>query len=653
MATLGFVLIAVTSDALREQSTRTAAAAARDMMVEVVRPLEVRDLRAGTLDATDRANVDAAVERFADRTVEVRLWTTSGSLAYSTADSPEPTVPDRALFDQAVADGRSRTRATTDEHTEPDGSTTDRPALDVYVPVHARDIESSARSGTDPVVAVAQIRLDDTATDAGVAGAVRKVTAAVVLGLLTLWVVLLRTVHATSRRLRAVARENARLAHLDSLTGLPNRRMLADRTRHAIERARRDGTRVGLVLLDIDRFKDINDTLGHDRGDQLLEQVAERLRAALRDDDLVARLGGDEFAILLPAVASVDSAQRRAEQVRTLFAPPFELGELVLHVEPSIGVACLPDHADDASALMRTADVAMYRAKHSRTGVAVYSTQTDESSAVRLQLLGELHQALRESRQDELQMYYQPKVDLSTGRTVGFESLMRWHHPERGILTPDQFVPLAEQSGVIRELTRHALASCVAQLAAWWDVGWYVPIAVNLSAHDVTSETIVDEIAALLSRFDVPARLLEVEITETALVFEPARIVPVLTRLGRLGVQVAIDDFGIGSTSISQLRNLPVDILKIDRLFVRDLTEPGREAPEVIVQAMVELAHSFGLTVVAEGVEDERTAVLLAQLGADQAQGYFYARPLPADRLEPPHAAGSARPAGLTGPFRS
>lgn len=649
MAVLGIVLVMVTTSVLREQSARTATASAHDLMGYAVRPLDVPTLRSGTLSRQQRDAVQETVGQFTDRMVNLTLWTTTGALVYSTTDDRSSTARDPLSFTKVLSSERPQTFATTDVVLGPNG-TMRRPVLDVYLPVRAADVNGPGGGRSDTVVAVAQIRLDDSEASAGVSEAVRQVTAAVVIGLVALWLVLLRTVHTTSRRLRAVARENARLALLDSLTGLPNRRLLADRMRQAIDRARHDEGRVGLVLLDIDRFKDINDTLGHDRGDELLEQVAERMRGALRDDDLVARLGGDEFAILLPQVASVDDARRLAERVGTLFDPPFELGDLVLHVEPSIGVACLPDHAGDASSLMRTADVAMYRAKHSRTGVAVYSAHTDKSSTVRLQLLGELHQALRESRQDELQMYFQPKVDLSTGCTAGYEALMRWHHPQRGILTPDLFVPLAEQSGVIRDLTRHALASSIAQLAQWRAQGWHVPVAVNLSAHDVTSETIVEEISALLTRYDVPARLLEVEITETALVFEPARIVPVLARLGRLGVQVAIDDFGIGSTSISQLRTLPVDTLKIDRLFIRDLTEPGREAPEVIVQAMVDLAHSFGLSVVAEGVEDEQTAVVLTHLGVDQAQGYFFARPLPADRLEPPHLTGPARIDGLTGP---
>jgi predicted signal transduction protein with EAL and GGDEF domain len=370
--------------------------------------------------------------------------------------------------------------------------------------------------------------------------------------------------------------------------------------------------------------------------------VAARLRGALREDDMVARLGGDEFAILLPDVRSVADADAAARRVRQLFVPPFMLGDLALHVDTSIGVACLPDHADDASSLMRMADVAMYTAKTHRLGVSVYSPEEDDSSPARLVLLGDLHRAL--SVEDELELHYQPKIDLRTGRTVGLEALMRWRHPTRGMLPPDLFVPLAEQSGLIHDLTRYALGVCVAQLAAWRDEGGEpVPVAVNLSAHDVTSPAVVEVIEGLLARYDVPPALLEVEITETALVTDPSRVVPVLQRLGDTGVRVSIDDFGIGNTSISQLRDLPVHGLKIDRLFVADLGADGRRGSEVVVKAMVDLAHSFGLEVVAEGVEDDGTAEALRRLTVDQAQGYLYSRAVPAARLRPEDLPRSSR----------
>ncbi|WP_230685043.1 bifunctional diguanylate cyclase/phosphodiesterase [Cellulomonas sp. JZ18] len=529
--------------------------------------------------------------------------------------------------------------------------------LDVYVPVRVDATAASpvpADADARTVVGAAEVMLDHTRTQQTLQDTLRTVVLVVAGSLVLLWLLLYRIVHSTSRRLRTAALENARLAMLDSLTGLPNRRLLSEQMQRAVRDAGEDGSRVGLILLDIDRFKDINDTLGHDHGDALLELVAERLRHALRDDDVVARLGGDEFAILLPDVRSVGNAERLARRVRGLFAAPFELGDLALHVDTSIGVACLPDHADDPSSLMRTADIAMYAAKHQRSGVAVYSPDADDSSPARLVLMGELHAALEEHetagahdgdpRGDggmQLEMHYQPKIELASQRTVGLEALMRWRHPTRGLVGPGTFVPLAEQSGLIHRLTAFALDASVRQLAQWSAEGTAVPVAVNLSAHDVADPAVVDTIEELLRRHHVRPELLEVEITETALVADRSRVVPVLERLGRLGVRVAIDDFGTGTTSISQLRDLPVDELKIDRVFVADLGDGGREGSDVVVQAMVDLAHSFGLRVVAEGVEDEAIARTLERLGVDHAQGYLWAAPAPPAQVRPP--GGTAR----------
>ena len=419
-----------------------------------------------------------ATAGFGDRLVELRLWALDGSLMYSSADRHRrPAFPAGDRLDQVMTSGESDARVITDVRGVEPGSdqSTERQVLDVYVPVPADETRRAARRSSrcrasSEIVGAAEVMLDHTAADdrarrGGPDGVARRRARACV----ALWILLFRTVFTTSRRLQATALENARLALLDSLTGLPNRRMLAERMRRTILEAQETGSRVGLMLLDIDRFKDINDSLGHDRGDELLEQVAERLRGALRDDDIVARLGGDEFAILLPDVRSVANAERLARRVRGLFVPPFMLGELPLHVDTSVGVACLPDHADDPSSLMRTADVAMYAAKHHRTGVSVYSADEDDSSPARLVLLGDLHRALTpaEGAPRELRMHYQPKIELATGRTVGLEALMRWEHPTRGLLPPTMFIPLAEQSGLIHDVTRYALIECVTQLAAW------------------------------------------------------------------------------------------------------------------------------------------------------------------------------------------
>ncbi|WP_307802685.1 putative bifunctional diguanylate cyclase/phosphodiesterase [Cellulomonas dongxiuzhuiae] len=641
MVVVGVALVLVTSSQMRDQAVRDGTGSAARMAGFTAGVVPSTAFVTGVLSADERAAVASATRGFGDGLVELRLWSTDGRLMHS-SDEATTGLPRADRLARAMASGRPDAVVQPDVRAG-DAATDERTVLDVYVPVRLADTATpDAQPGVAPgsPVGAVEVMLDHTVAQQTLRTATRTVTLVVVGSLVLLWALLFRIVHSTSRRLRSTALDNARLALLDSLTGLPNRRLLADRMQRAIEKAAHDDARVGLILLDIDRFKDINDTLGHDHGDELLQQVAERLRHALRDDDVVARLGGDEFAILLPDVRTVANAERLAQRVRGLFTRPFELSDIALHVETSIGVACLPDHAADASALMRTADIAMYAAKHHRTGVSVYSPAADDSSPARLVLLGELHRVL-ESRDDpgvvpELEMHYQPKIELATQRTVGFEALIRWRHPTRGLLPPGAFVPLAEQSGLIHRVTEFALEESVRQLARWHAAGQAVPVAVNLSAHDVASPVVVDVIETLLAQHDVPPSLLEVEITETALVADRTRVVPVLERLAALGVGVAIDDFGTGTTSISQLRDLPVAELKIDRVFVADLGESGRAGSEVVVQAMVDLAHSFGLRVVAEGVEDERTARTLERLGVDRAQGYLWARPAPASALQPP-----------------
>jgi len=644
MTLLGVALVLVTSSQMRGQAVRDGTGSAARVAVYAAGVVPSTAFVTGVMSADEHVAVTTATRGFDDELVELRLWSTDGRLMYS-SDAAATGLPHAERLARAMRTGQP------DAVVQPDvraggGSADERTVLDVYVPVLLGDTATpNAQEGVgrDTVIGAAEVMLDRTATQQTLRATTRTVTLVVAGSLVVLWLLLFQIVHTTSRRLRATALENARLALLDSLTGLPNRRLLADQMQRAIDQVADGGARVGLILLDIDRFKDINDTLGHDHGDELLQQVAERLRHALRDDDVVARLGGDEFAILLPDVRTVANAERLARRVRGLFSRPFELSDIALHVETSIGVACLPDHAADASALMRTADIAMYAAKHHRAGVSVYSPDADDSSPARLVLLGELHQAL-EARTDpdevsQLEMHYQPKIELASQRTVGLEALIRWRHPTRGLLAPGVFVPLAEQSGLIHRVTAFALEETVRQLARWSADHTAVPVAVNLSAHDVANPMVVDLIEALLAEHGVEPSLLAVEITETALVADPSRVVPVLERLGALGVSVAIDDFGTGTTSISQLRDLPVDELKIDRLFVADLAEGGRAGSEVVVQAMVDLAHSFGLRVVAEGVEDEETARTLAGLGVDRAQGFLWARPAPASAVHPPSGA--------------
>jgi predicted signal transduction protein with EAL and GGDEF domain len=316
-----------------------------------------------------------------------------------------------------------------------------------------------------------------------------------------------------------------------------------------------------------------------------------------------------------------------AERVLGVFAEPYEIDGLVLHVETSIGLALLPDHADDEQNLMKRADVAMYIAKAGRRGMSVYEAEVDSNSPARLMLLGDLRRALDTG--DQLSIHYQPKLDLNSRRIVGLEALLRWRHPVRGMVPPGEFIPLAEQTGLVHLLTRRVLELVLQQIRDWLEEGWEIQVAVNLSALNLAEPDLDERIAEMLERYNVPARLLEFEITESAIVQDPERAAATLRRIAATGSTIALDDFGIGNTSISQLRDLPIDTLKIDRSFIIDL-EKGND---ILVKVVTELAHEFDMVAVAEGVEEHEVAERLRVIGCDLAQGFLYARPMPADQL--------------------
>jgi diguanylate cyclase (GGDEF)-like protein/PAS domain S-box-containing protein len=424
----------------------------------------------------------------------------------------------------------------------------------------------------------------------------------------------------------------------DGLTGLPNRMLLQDRLAQAIRMSERDGRPFALCVIDLDRFKDVNDTLGHLAGDQLLQEVAFRLRQTLRASDTVARLGGDEFALVLPD-ADAGAAMLAAEKVVEALAASLVLEGHEVAVGASAGIAVFPEHGGDADTLLRKADVAMYVAKQTRGGYALYMPDQDQSSSERLTLVGALRRAIVD---DELTLYYQPKVDCRSGAVAGVEALVRWQHPQQGLIAPDRFVPLAEQTGLIRPLTRWVLNAAVRQARAWHDEGLMLSVAVNLSAHDLQDAQLAHWITTLLARWDLRPQWLKLELTESALMSDPAQAMQVLTELCELGVRIAIDDFGTGYSSLGYLKRLPAHEIKIDRSFVADMA--GQERDRAIVRSTIDLGHNLGLAAVAEGVEDQCTLDLLGGLGCDLAQGYFLSRPLPATqvsawcrgRLDPP-----------------
>jgi diguanylate cyclase (GGDEF)-like protein/PAS domain S-box-containing protein len=413
----------------------------------------------------------------------------------------------------------------------------------------------------------------------------------------------------------------------DGLTGLPNRTLLADRLEQALAAAQRDASNVGLLLLDLDGFKDVNDSLGHHAGDLLLRQVSERLCAALRGSDTVARLGGDEFAVCLPDLHSPVEASSVAGKLLACLEEPFELAEMAVSLSASIGVAFSGEHGHEPSVLLQRADIAMYRAKRARCGWALYDTATDEAHRHRLAILAELRDA---AALGELTLHYQPLINMATNEVEHVEALVRWVHPVRGVISPGEFIPLAEQSGLIHPLTAWVLQEAVDQAARWTAEGIQLPIAVNLSAAVLQDENLPTSITATLAEAGLDHGRLIVEITESVIAEEGVR--DALQRLSDAGIACAVDDFGTGYSSLAWLKNLPVQQLKIDREFVTQMEHDARD--RAIVASVVTLAHSLGLTVVAEGIETEEVAALLAEMGVDIAQGFLYCHPLPVAELE-------------------
>ncbi|MET9608021.1 bifunctional diguanylate cyclase/phosphodiesterase [Streptomyces sp. NPDC006512] len=437
--------------------------------------------------------------------------------------------------------------------------------------------------------------------------------------LLPLFAVPLIALDSTLWIARARAEEQLR----DPLTGLPNRQWLLERAWSALDEAERLGTRSALVLIDLDRFRAVNDTLGHLAGDRLLLQIADRLRQALPQDAEVARLGGDEFAVLLPVADSTTSAQRVARHLVAELSSPLDLDGLTLVLEASAGLAVFPDHALDAEGLLRRADVAMYQAKRDRTGVEVYESKRDSNTPDRLGLLGDLRRALDAG---EVELHYQPKVRFD-GQVAGLEALVRWVHPERGRVPPDEFIAIAETSGLMPHLTEYVLETALAQVARWRAQGLKVPVAVNVSPRDVHTPGFAGAVAARLARHGVPASGLQLEITEHVLLEDPQRAADTMAGLTGHGVKMSLDDFGTGYSSLVHLRRLPVSELKIDRSFVARLAVDAQDAE--IVRCTVDLAHSLGLLVVAEGVEDDETWERLRDLGCDAVQGWLVAAAMP------------------------
>jgi diguanylate cyclase (GGDEF)-like protein/PAS domain S-box-containing protein len=428
--------------------------------------------------------------------------------------------------------------------------------------------------------------------------------------------------------LRELAATREHEAMHDPLTGLANRRLLSARLDEALAIAQAQGSDLTVMLIDLNRFKELNDTLGHAAGDQLLREIRPRLQAATRGAEIVARIGGDEFAVILSPGSGATNAEQIAERLRIALEEPFEVQDLTLRVGASVGIAVYPEHANDAETLLKRADVAMYSAKKHGVGHELYDAAHDGHSRQRLALIGELPAAIASG---QMAVHYQPKYDLQDGAIVGVEALVRWQHPAHGLLGPDKFVALAEHAGVMRPLTHSVLDVALCQCARWHAEGIDLSVAVNLGAPNLLDAAFPLDVKRLLESWEVPPGFLQLEITETIVSNDRASMIDVLRQLRALGVTLSLDDFGVGSSSLSFLRHLPVQELKIDRSFIVDLDTDDHNA--AMVQTIIDLAHNLDMRVVAEGIETKPIQDRLTNYGCDEGQGFLLARPMPAAQL--------------------
>ena len=415
----------------------------------------------------------------------------------------------------------------------------------------------------------------------------------------------------------------------DSLTQLPNRTLFQDRLAQTLLLAQRNKNGFALMTVDLDRFKQINDILGHQTGDLVLQEVAGRMRRLLRQSDTVARVGGDEFLLLLPTASSPEQAAVAATKLLQALNEPLVISGQSIDIGASIGVAVFPEHGEDTATLLRHSDSAMYVAKRSQSGYTIYNLTLDSEDAERLSLNMDLRQAISG---EQLTLHYQPKIDFATHQVSGVEALVRWQHPRLGLIFPDDFLPIAEKSGIMRQLTIAVMHLALRQAAIWVEAGRNLTIAINISATNLQDTQFPDDVALILKQHKVPPATIELEITEPAIMSDPLRAIENIRKLNGMGLQIAIDDFGTGYSSMAYLRKLLVARIKIDKSFVMDMHQ--NENDEIIVKSTVDLGHNLGLTVVAEGVETQAAWDKLKALGCDSAQGYLMGRPIPAAEFD-------------------
>lgn len=607
---LGVLLEHTLAREAERSSMREGEVRAATVSAAAVEPLLSGRSLADGLTPPERAGLQSSsVRLMADGTiVQLRVHAPDGSVVF---DSTDPGAVQQAnpfaTADLAIAlAGEPVVRRTT-----------------VGVPV-VESIRAIHRPSDGRVIGAVEVAVPLAPLEAEQGSSLRRLRVALVIGLATLWLVLATIVWGVGRRLRATSQRTEFLALHDPLTGLPNRVLYADRVASALAAGGRAGTDVALVVLDLDRFKEVNDTLGHRNGDEFLRIVAERLTTVLRPGDTVARLGGDEFGIVLPGVGA-ETVELILRRLQDTVGQEAELGGVAVTAECSLGYAMWPSDADHADSLVQRADLALYAAKAARASIVRYHAGIDEFDPQRLGLVAELRRAISTG---DLVLHYQPKVDAVTREVVGFEALVRWQHPVRGLIPPSDFIPIAESTGLIGPLTQWVVDTALTQLALWHRTQPQLVMAVNISARNLRDD-LPGWILNRLAAHRLKAHRLVLEITETSFATDPARATGLIEELSAAGVVVSLDDFGQGYTSLGSLGHLPVSELKIDRGFVVAMQTSAED--RAIVSSVIELGHHLGLRVVAEGVENEAAYALLRDLGCDTMQGFLFSPPVPAD----------------------
>jgi diguanylate cyclase (GGDEF)-like protein len=650
MVVLGFVLTSVLEQQVETHSVADAGQSAR-LIASIgiqprLTPSGVRNgLTAQEIVALDRQLRDrSATEDLA----RIKIWNASHRIVYSDDHSLIGRAFQGGDDLRAALEGRASSgEVVTPEH---NGETSSEVGLgklvEVYVPLRF--------AGGGPPAGAFEIYLSFRPVSAAIAHDKRIIVLVVAIGLSLLWAVLFRIVATASKRLRRQAHENDVLARYDPLTGLPNRTLFRERVEQELRDAGQRRREIAVLLIDLDGFAEINNTLGSSTGDEVLREAGRRFQAQLGEGALVARIGGDEYAILCPHAEGVSGALRTASSLQAGMAAPIVVEDLALNVEASIGLAVAAAGGEKLDELLQHADAALAHARSRHTRVEVYSTELERFDPAQLKLLGQVRQALERG---EFELHYQPKVRLADRRVCGVEALLRWRHPEHGLLMPAAFISLVEHTALIGPLTLQTIDTALAQMVRWRRAGIDLEVAVNLSARNLLDPDLPGQVAAALHRHEIPAERLTLEVTESATMIDPARAREVLCSLRDSGVSISIDDFGAGNASIGYLSSLPADELKVDRSLASGVCEDEHTAS--IVGSIVDLAKHLDLRVVAEGIETDEVIERLTELGCEVGQGYLIARPLTEQQLRDwlgstrLSTAPRSRPAGSRGRIAS